>query len=180
MEGSKSELLRPGHAPTSSRQGVLGARLERGNGRVQVAVRKRAWGRALASSSARAWPRASRQSLCWSAPKCRPISAQSAARLFGRPRPRLAPPPPHPTPADQSLGILMRRRGLPNCHLSGEKKSRQFPFWPPFHLSPSVQYLNKGLPCAKDHAGSWEFHRVFPVQSGRLTDLENLVKHGLH
>lgn len=59
VEGSKSELLRPGHAPTSSRQGVLGARLERGNGRVQVAVRKRAWRRALASSSARAWPRAS-------------------------------------------------------------------------------------------------------------------------
>lgn len=57
--GSKSELLRPGHAPTSSRQGVRGARLERGNGRVHMAVRKRAWGRARASSSARAWPRAS-------------------------------------------------------------------------------------------------------------------------
>lgn len=173
VEETKSEQLRPGHAPSSSRQGVLGARLERGNGRVQVAVRKRAWGSALSSSPARAWPRASRQGLCWSAPKCRPISAQSAARLFRGPRPRLATPP--LAPARQRPGILIRRRGLPNCQLSGRKRDLVSLLSGPLSTIFLRYISNEGLLCAKDRAKVGNFAAVFPVHSGRLTDLENLV-----
>lgn len=172
--------LRPSHAPHSSRQECWARDWKR---RERAGARGRAHARLAkgpvfqhgANSASRLLT-----VLCWSAPKGRPISAQSAARLrcgpaLPRPRPHRPRPlgalacPGPPDPNREEAGSSQ----LPPPDRPVTRQSLQYSHP---HLFPSAR-VSPGPTVAEHHAG--DLAVIFPARSGRLAELGNTVRPGL-